>query len=444
MVQGLGFLSKKSWHTKNLSNQEKVWMAEQQKEAEGRKTKELARQIQQEREQEELDKISGKKTTKDRGIDWMYQHGPNSESAKEYEAKRNEEFLLGKEYAADGATSGDFDNGDIKEGIFNVLENSTEEQEAPTQESAYYNQEPSVKDRNEQFRMRVEDPMFHVQKQQNEKNVQHEKTKALYKRVVGHQDSEDDDDYSRDEKTRKRDRKRHKKSHRKRERKSSSSRKRRSRSSSSERHHRSRKHRSSRRRDRSRSRSRSGERYSSRREEQSSNNPCFRRDRHSLGEERHSRRRSDEHDDRRYHDESKNDRKQEGYGLKGAVSVDNVTIADLGPNKEFLQRKRQEREDQRRRVQQAAASRSRQSGEERAQAIAKMQMDARRHEDSRHYARNRGKEDVTVPPDNRKGASFLADMAKQTHGITGNSSASLSERLRQNRHTNQRTHESFL
>jgi hypothetical protein len=45
MVQGLAFLSKKSWHTKNLNNQEKVWIAEQKKEAEANKTKELARQI---------------------------------------------------------------------------------------------------------------------------------------------------------------------------------------------------------------------------------------------------------------------------------------------------------------------------------------------------------------------------------------------------------------
>jgi hypothetical protein len=54
MVQGLAFLSKKSWHTKNLNNQEKVWMAEEKKAAEQRKTQELAKQIQQEREQEDL------------------------------------------------------------------------------------------------------------------------------------------------------------------------------------------------------------------------------------------------------------------------------------------------------------------------------------------------------------------------------------------------------
>jgi len=50
MVQGLGFLSKKSWHTKNKANQEKVWIAEQKKEQETAKAKELAREIQEERE----------------------------------------------------------------------------------------------------------------------------------------------------------------------------------------------------------------------------------------------------------------------------------------------------------------------------------------------------------------------------------------------------------
>jgi hypothetical protein len=35
MVQGLAFLSKKSWHTKNIANQERVWIEEQKKEAEG-------------------------------------------------------------------------------------------------------------------------------------------------------------------------------------------------------------------------------------------------------------------------------------------------------------------------------------------------------------------------------------------------------------------------
>jgi predicted phage gp36 major capsid-like protein len=67
----------------NLNNQEKAWIAEQKKEAESNKTKELARQIQQEREQDELDRISGKKTLMDRGIDWMYQGGTSGDLAKE-------------------------------------------------------------------------------------------------------------------------------------------------------------------------------------------------------------------------------------------------------------------------------------------------------------------------------------------------------------------------
>eukprot|EP00543_Licmophora_paradoxa_P015435 CAMPEP_0202464452 /NCGR_PEP_ID=MMETSP1360-20130828/62004_1 /ASSEMBLY_ACC=CAM_ASM_000848 /TAXON_ID=515479 /ORGANISM="Licmophora paradoxa, Strain CCMP2313" /LENGTH=50 /DNA_ID=CAMNT_0049087761 /DNA_START=1 /DNA_END=150 /DNA_ORIENTATION=- len=50
-------------------------MAEQQKEKEEQKTKELAQQIKLEREREEFDRISGKKRKGDRGIDWMYENG---------------------------------------------------------------------------------------------------------------------------------------------------------------------------------------------------------------------------------------------------------------------------------------------------------------------------------------------------------------------------------
>ena len=96
-------------------------MAEQRKQAEAQKTQELAKQIQQEREQEELEKISGKKGPKlDRGIDWMYQ-GPTGELAKEDSERKAEEFLLGKEFVGEGATQGDFDNGDQDQGINTVL-----------------------------------------------------------------------------------------------------------------------------------------------------------------------------------------------------------------------------------------------------------------------------------------------------------------------------------
>jgi len=40
-MPGLSFLSKKSWHTSNLDNQERVWLAEQKAASEAKKTKEL-------------------------------------------------------------------------------------------------------------------------------------------------------------------------------------------------------------------------------------------------------------------------------------------------------------------------------------------------------------------------------------------------------------------
>jgi N-terminal domain of CBF1 interacting co-repressor CIR len=193
MVQGLAFLSKKSWHTKNLANQEKVWVAEQRNEAEANKTKELARQIQQEHEQEDLDRISGKKTIMDRGIDWMYQGGTTGDLAREDAAKKAEEFLLGKEYVGTGAVRGDFDDTGKKEGINNVLDTKPVPA-APLSmmgtagELAFQRDDDdptSVKHRNESFRLRVEDPMFLVNQKHREKTVKAEKNRALYEKVVG-------------------------------------------------------------------------------------------------------------------------------------------------------------------------------------------------------------------------------------------------------------------
>mmetsp|Transcript_11137 Transcript_11137/g.22074 ORF Transcript_11137/g.22074 Transcript_11137/m.22074 type:complete len:251 (+) Transcript_11137:116-868(+) len=235
MVQGLGFLSKKSWHTKNKANQEKVWLAEQRKEQETAKAQELAKEIQQEREAEEFHRIAGKKSTKlDRGIDWMYQeqggaNGTTSELAKEDAAKKAEEYLLGKEYVGEGAVQGDFHDGNQKEGINSVLGNT----ESAPPESRYSAAKPhetaghifaaaagpgpepdSVQYRNENFRMRVEDPMFLVSQKQREKQDKHDKAKELYQRVVGPVDGEassDEDDSAVDKKRSKKDRKRHKK-----------------------------------------------------------------------------------------------------------------------------------------------------------------------------------------------------------------------------------------
>lgn len=210
MVQGLAFLSKKSWHTKNLANQEKVWIAEQRKAAEETKTKELARQIQQEREREEFDRLAGKKTHLDRGIDWMYQgqaavgeDGDQKPSALEVEdaEKKAEEFLLGKEYQAPGGRAqGDFTEG-ANEGVNAVIHleqrgAAAAAAEAAKKPSAYgpaAGAESSVADRNEAFRQRVEDPMFQVSQKERAKKSEAQKQQALYERVVGPVKDNDDD-----------------------------------------------------------------------------------------------------------------------------------------------------------------------------------------------------------------------------------------------------------
>jgi hypothetical protein len=548
MVQGLAFLSKKSWHTKNLSNQEKVWVAEQRKDAEDQKTKELAKQIQQEREEEEMEKISGKKGSRlDRGIDWMYQ-GKTGELAKEDAERKAEEFLLGKEFVGDGATQGDFDNGDQDQGINTVLKQQEEhaaQQDAAASSSAFAN-EPSVKDRNEDFRMRVEDPMFMVAQKQREKEVRHDNTKALYERVVGYHEhdkgdgkpNKEEDHVHKKEKKAKKEKKRHKKhkksSKRNRDHKDDSGDSyseddskrrheqchlRRSRSPSLDRN-RSKRHKRSPSYDRRRSpRSDEGKdsRYDRRdrhqnhrdedrqpkrsrhhhgREEESSSrdkrlNHVDRSDgKDDYKDSRRSRRYDDDDDRRRYHDDRDHKRhhddryrdhhhhhdrrnsrdedrtqrrtennghhqskpapgespaqapQKEGYGLKGAsVTVDRT---NLGPSRDLLLKKLDEREAERRRIRDTASSRRQRTEAERARDLEEMQANARKREESRSKGQNKKYDDDEGEPVPRRGdASFLKDITRQTHGI-GEGGQTLSSRVAQNRHTNQRLHDSFL
>ena len=181
MVQGIAFLSKKSFHTANLNNQEKVWIAEQKKKAEDAKTKELAEQIQLEREQEELERIAdgngkNKKQRLDRGINWMYEEGGGAALREELEAKKAEEFLLGKAFVdtsipAQSATSA----GGLDAAISNVSSraktdnNGDHNEEQIVLNTNNYDDprnnsvlEESAFDRNEDFRLRYEDPMYAV------------------------------------------------------------------------------------------------------------------------------------------------------------------------------------------------------------------------------------------------------------------------------------------
>ena len=92
----LAFLAKKSWHTSNLDNVERVWLAEQKSENEAKKVAELQKQIDDERQIQELRQLqvaSGQKVkTTDSSLDWMYQ-GPNASQFEKQ--KESEQYLLG-------------------------------------------------------------------------------------------------------------------------------------------------------------------------------------------------------------------------------------------------------------------------------------------------------------------------------------------------------------
>jgi hypothetical protein len=534
MVQGLAFLSKKSWHTKNKVNQEKVWIAEQQKEQEVAKANELAKEIQQERENEELNRIAGKTTIKDRGIDWMYQEGTNHELAKEDAHKEAEEFLLGKEFVGEGAVQGDFHDGNQKEGICNALTKTTEaaagiNKQQPDELQKYRSEAQvnadhnSVHYRNENFRMRNEDPMFLVSQKQRQNIDKHEHVKELYQRVVGpvkdKESSDDDDESAHNQKRLKKERKRHKKEKKKKKKSSrrsddyeesdrSHSRRRRRRSRSRSHSYsrsrspsRSRSNERNRRRyksdDRDRDRNRNGNRnrdydsrsdgsYDSRRDRYRDDkyhdrhhdkidHRDSRRNRQHYDEEKNKSYNNDGKDDRNYsrnvrrdhNDERSSSRKNapsyppkqneksepkqndkrepkkiEGYGLKGAPTPV-FDSRDIGPSKELLRKKKEEIEQTRRQNNQKG-SRKRLTEEERAVALQQMQTDAKTREGKMGRQASYRKNDVDEEKEasTRKGASFLNDITKGAHGLDGNNS--LSSRVAQNRHTQQRLHDNFL
>ena len=412
MVQGLAFLSKKSWHVKNMNNQEKVWMAEQRKEVENSKTKELARQIQQEREQDELDAISGKKTSHlDRGIAWMHEGG-TGEVAKEDLRKKNEEYLMGKEYAPQGVKGGDFAVDGALDGVNAVMAGATAESVKmyPSQNGA------SVADKNEAFRMRHEDPMFLVSKRHDEQQAKAEKTKALYKRVAGSHEERNDDrkNAKRAKKERKRERK-----HRYREDDDLN-------------------HRKYPRRSRSRDRNDYKEDRTIRMRQ---NEPPWSRSRgeesprqsmHDVHQQNNRsggtncdgkesfQRREYEHDGQpselrsRLPDDSR-------YGLQGSSSK-GITNGDLGPMHTVLAQKRQDREEVKRSVRDRASIRHVMTPEERIRVLGKMQMDA-----SRRVLCQKSIPDSSdgAEAPSRGSATFLNDIKQQSHGINATDSLSL-------------------
>jgi hypothetical protein len=177
--------------------------------------------------------------------------------------------------------------------------------------------------------------------------------------------------------------------------------------------------------------------------------PPPRRER-SYGADREHPRRSRSPDlHRRRHDEEYHQQHKPGYGLQGSNSAPSRKVGgDLGPDQDLLQRRRQEKEAERR--QRMGSERRYRSAAEREDALRAMERDAARHASMRegHHRHRRGsaeEEDGDRRHSDSKtpSASFLHEMRQEAHGLTGGKQ-SLSDRLQQNRNTNQRNHESFL
>ena len=263
------FLLTSSTDTSNLSNQEQVWLAEQKAKAEAQKVKELQTQIQLEREKEEFEKLAGKKSKGDRGVNWMYEegggpaYGEDAELVAAKEEEQNEAYLLGKEYVPKGQEKhvGDFA---VAATMGGVLEKASTRGATigagEIEDSTYGRAEVRLKDENEEvmkdddngrsefnreFHLRHEDPMFAVHRKREMQRKDVEKRRNLMERAGlvikevkrGNDDRqmsprEHDEDRKRKHSKK---RKRHHKHRQRRDRSSSVS----SRSSSSSREHRS-------------------------------------------------------------------------------------------------------------------------------------------------------------------------------------------------------------
>lgn len=188
--------------TSNLSNQEKVWLAEQKAQAEAQKVKELQTQIQLEREKEEFERLAGKKSKGDRGVDWMYEEGggPAYEEDAKLEAAREEEkneaYLLGKEYVPQGQEkhSGDFAVAATMGGVLEKAStrgatigagegNAGGEVLRLKDSTAEHVMDEGRSEFNREFHLRHEDPMFAVHQKRERQRKEVEKKRNLMERA---------------------------------------------------------------------------------------------------------------------------------------------------------------------------------------------------------------------------------------------------------------------
>ncbi|EED88678.1 hypothetical protein THAPSDRAFT_269723 [Thalassiosira pseudonana CCMP1335] len=381
-MAGLSFLAKKSWHTSNLSNQEKVWLAEQKAIAEEAKVKELQNQIKLEREKEEFQKLAGKKVVGDRGVDWMYEGGAaagvgEGQEDSAVEEAKNEAYLLGREYVPEGMEK--------KSGDFAMAAAMGEAQGSEW---------------NQNFHLRHEDPMFAVQQKRLAQVNQLEKKRNLMERagmivkeVVRRKgEGRDRKDSKRDRKERKK-KKRHHRRERSRSpsdssRSSSESSRRRHRKKGERRHHRHHESGSSRRRHHGRDHSE--ERGGGRREHPHSHR---RRD-NSDSEERGNGRRREEYSHRQLHGRHSHrddDRREEHRHSSRGQGRYECSYHDG----------------------------SRRSKQDRERALEEMKRNARDRKDK--YTQRSEKEDVEgedyVPKDD--GKEFVSNLSAKAFGVRG-------------------------
>jgi len=362
-MPGLDFLSKKSWHTSNLANQEKVWLAEQRKAEEERRTRELMEQIQLERQEEELRKLTNSKshTKLDKGIDWMYNEG----GGKQIEP---EDYLLGKTFTGENLSQ-QLLQGKTDEMVSAVAESiKVEENIVSTVASATASAEPlsiSAADRNEEFRLRQEDPMYLVHKRKQLQLDELRRKKDLLERVTGkeavlvvkHPKTTENVIQEHVEKKKSRhDMRKHSRKHRYSD-------------SEDESYDRTRRHRRRRRRSHNndddedddddsyrRTRRTRRRRSSDSSTDESRSKSDSRRRRHRSRRNSPPSKRSDSHHKQksasfREHDnhqkselELNHPKKRDGFGLQGHEQIQHE-FTTLGPDKELLDKKRKERQD---------------------------------------------------------------------------------------------------
>jgi len=493
MPKGLAFLSKKSWHTSKLCNQEKVWIAEQEKQAEDIKCRELAKQIQLEREEEELIRISGKKSNRlDRGIDWMYQGGPKSDGnptafEEEQKEKEQEDYLMGKEFNPSSVKKGDLATAESSVGVNMVLTRAAEGTIIdPSLVEKERTERDDVQDWNSNFHLRHEDPMFSVEQQRKEMNEHNEKKQRLFERVNNEDESErgkrtgrdradrkrrksdkrrrsrhdrDNDEDDRDRGERKRHQKERRRESRRRSHSPESDDSRRDRRGRKHRHSKSRRHCSnSRSVSRSRSpgdNSRNGGHCASRRRNRSASRSSSRsrsrdrdgyKGRHTETYSRHKR--SSDEKPSPYSSNEVKDKLSSGkqYGLVGVSSSKPISTSDLGPDQALLEKKRKEKEDARRGRYGRNSGGDRDSGgkrpiseRERQNTLKEMQADASARSGHISNASRKSnaelyEEEIERRRDGSGGnnASFIQDATRKSHQLD------MSSRASQNRNKYQR------